>query len=357
MPATINFDKGTFTVRNRPELRAYPETEWQHRLTTREHLTHLRNESSRLGKQVFDIRNSQWWHQQRIAGELCYVNEYKGGALIVRLKTAGGKFNLGHNEDGAFDRYLMDHPGEHVVYSLTSSNNGLESTHTFAATQAGIGSFAIVLAALVLTVNLAIGVAAAEAAVEAGIAVATIFGIEVTVFPEVGIVLAILCFIGLWLAYALGREIMLNLVYENRSKKTIKLVDHYFYNIGEHNPAGPVTLGPLQDVAGFEFYSDIVINVDNSSKFRGIGVSMVFQDENDSTLEICIRNDIYHFPYYTIGFWDGAVIPAYEAYSYCGGELRLEDFNWNNLIVKNRLDPSGFYQYTFAGILSFHDAE
>ncbi|NJK54121.1 MAG: hypothetical protein HC936_17515 [Leptolyngbyaceae cyanobacterium SU_3_3] len=177
-----------------------------------------------------------------------------------------------------------------------------------------------------------------------------------TVFPEVGIVLAILSFIGLWIAYAVGREIVLNLIYENRSKKTIKLVDRYFYNIGENDPGSPVTLSPLQKCDGFEFYSDVAIAVDNYSKIRGIGVSLVFQKDDGSTLVICIRNDIYHDPHYTIGEgWPSAEI----AYEECvNGELILEDVEWGrDLIVKNRLDPREFNQYTFAGIISFHDAK
>lgn len=104
-------------------------------------------------------------------------------------------------------------------------NNGLESTHTFNATNAGMASVPILCVLLALTANLASGMAAAEAAVAAGGAAATVFGIQVTVIPVVGIVLAILGFIGIWIANAIGREIVLNIIYENRSKKTITLVD------------------------------------------------------------------------------------------------------------------------------------
>ncbi|NJK54122.1 MAG: hypothetical protein HC936_17520 [Leptolyngbyaceae cyanobacterium SU_3_3] len=168
MPAAIHFNKSIFTVKNKPDYRSQPEIEWAHRLTTRAHLTFFRDESLRVGKQVFDIRNSQWWHKQTIDGEICYINEREGSVLTVRLKTADGKFNLSHNEDGSFDRHLMDSPGENTVYSLTSSNNGLESTHTFSVTQAGIGAAVAVLAALVMTVNLAVAMTAADAAIAAG---------------------------------------------------------------------------------------------------------------------------------------------------------------------------------------------
>jgi hypothetical protein len=45
---------------------------------------------------------------------------YQGCILEVRLKTANGKLNLTHNQDGAFDRHLLDNPGENTVYSITS---------------------------------------------------------------------------------------------------------------------------------------------------------------------------------------------------------------------------------------------
>ncbi|NJK54123.1 MAG: hypothetical protein HC936_17525 [Leptolyngbyaceae cyanobacterium SU_3_3] len=265
MPATIQITDGTFTVNNNPDFRAQPEKEWAHRLMTRAHLNYLGDEK------LFNVGDSRW-AQQTIDGEVCYGHEYEGCLLVVRLKTADGKLNLSHNKDGSFDRYLMDLGGQNVVYSLTSSNNGVESTHTFSTTQAGVASIPIICVCLAMTCSYANAAASAEAAVAGEEAVLTLCGVEVevTTVPVVGIILAILGLIGMWIVWAIEVEIMLNLIYENRSKqKTISLVDRYFYNIGDHNPAGPVTLDPLQKSNGFEFYSDVVITVDNNSKFRG----------------------------------------------------------------------------------------
>jgi len=195
-------------------------------------------------QKLFDVSDKRW-ASATVDGEVCYAHEYEGCVLTVRLRTSNGKLNLSHNADGAFDRHLMGNPGENTVYSITSSNNGLESTHTFTVQSAGVASLTIIFAALVFTVNLANATAAAEAAVAAEEAVATFLGVETTVFPAVGVVVAVLAFIGIWIAYAVGREIMLNITYENRSSKSIKLVDHYAYNIGD-NSLIPVTLDPLQ---------------------------------------------------------------------------------------------------------------
>ncbi|WP_433937358.1 hypothetical protein AB3662_22260 [Sorangium cellulosum] len=349
MQAAIKFNESTFTIKNRSDFRAEPEKEFQHRLKTREHLAYLQD------MKLFDVSDSRW-AKATVDGEVVYGHEYNGSVLTVRLKTRDGKLTLSHNEDGPLDRHLMDNPGESTVYSITSSNNGLESTHTFAVQSAGVASLTIVFAALVFTVNLANGAAAAQAAIDAGEAVATFCGVETTIFPGVGIVIAVLAFIGVWIAYAVGREIMLNLIYENRSSKTITLVDHYVYNIGDSKLID-ATLSPLQKVGPFDFYSDVVVNIDNYSKIRGIGVSMKFQKEDGSSLIICIRNDIYHDAQYTIAqFPKGDTTSAEDAYNRCSGALRTSDFAWGDLIVKNRLDEEGFQKYNFSGIISFHDA-
>ena len=350
MEASVKIDSSAFTIRNAPDFRAHPEREFAHRLKTRDHLAYLQAEK------LFDVSSSRW-AKSTIDGEVCYGHEYQGCLFIVRLKTANGKFNLNHNEDGAFDRHLLEHPGENTVYSITSKNNGLESTHSFNATSAGMASVPIICVFLALSVALASSLSAAQAATAAGIAVATVFGINVTVVPVVGLVLAILGFIGLWIAEAIGREIVLNLVYENRSKRTITLVDHAVYNIGD-NPLLPATLAPPRKDGIFELYDDVVVCIDNDSKYRGIGVSMKFQKDDESSLVICIRQDIYKDPHYTIvPLAKGDTTSAQQVYDGCtSGGLVTEDFRWGDVVVKNRLDPQGFKQYKFAGIIAFNDA-
>jgi hypothetical protein len=171
--------------------------------------------------------------------------------------------------------------------------------------------------------------------------------------------LAVLAFIGIWIAYEIGREIVVNLVYENRSAtQTLTLVDHYLYDLADTGPKLPVALGPLSDVDGFEFYDDAVIDEDNVSKYRGIGVSMKFQKQDGSSVVICIRNDMYHDPHSSIvTLAPGDTTSPYDVYSNCtSGGLVDNNFPWGNLVVKNTVDPVKFNQYTFAGIFSFNDA-
>ena len=175
MAASIKFDESTFTVSNKPQFRAQPDVEFEHRLKTREHLTFLRD------NKLFDVRDSRW-AKKTIKGEVIYAHEYMDCLLVVRLTTADNTMNLTHNEDGSLDRRLMDDPGEKVVYSITSENNGIESNHFFKSSTIGLSSVAIICAALAMTVSLANGLVAAEAALAAGAEVATIFGLETTVF-------------------------------------------------------------------------------------------------------------------------------------------------------------------------------
>jgi hypothetical protein len=350
MSASITINSSSFSIVNKPEFRAQPEKEFEHRLQTRAHLTYLQDE------QLFDVRDPRWG-KRTIDGEVCYAHAFEGGLLIVKLETADGKMNLTHNEDGTFDRHLMDNPGQETVYSITSKNNGMESTHTFNAMNAGMASIPILCLCVAMTVVLATGLAAAQAAVAAGTAVAALFGINVTVFPAVGIVIAVLAFIGVWIVYAIGREIVLNLIYENRStNKTLTLVDHYVFNIGD-NPLPPRPLKPLSQKGGGEVYDDVVVNIDNVDKFEGVGVSMKFQKEDGTSLVICIRQDIYKDPHYTIkSFPTGDKTSAEQVYNDCtSGGLVTKDIPWGDLVVKNCVDPKGFNQYKFAGIFSFND--
>jgi hypothetical protein len=292
-------------------------------------------------------------------GEVAYAHQYEGCMLIIRLKTANGMLNLSHNEDGTFDRHLMDNPGENTVYSITSKNNGLESSQTFSAQSAALASVGIVLAALAFTVTLASGIMATLATEYVVTAIAETIGVELNVLlPGLGIALAVLAFVGIWIAYSVGREIMLNLIYENRSSsKNITLVDHCVYNIGD-NHLMPTALPPLQSFPPFEFYSDVVVNIDNYSKIRGIGVSMKFQKSDETSLVVCIRNDIYKSAHYSIVTLEkGDKTSAQDVYNSCSGDLITTDIKWgSDLLVKNRLNQQDFNSYNFSGIISFHDA-
>ena len=252
----------------------------------------------------------------------------------------------------------MSEPGADAIYSITSSNNGLVSSHTFSVESAGLSAIGIIFAALAFTISLANGIAATAAAAVAGTAVATFCGVSTaTLIPGIGIAIAVLAFIGVWIAYGVGREIMVNLIWENRSSKALKLVDHAVYNIGDNPLRAPVALPALQSIPPFEFYSDVVVNIDNNSKIRGIGVALKFEKPDGTSLIICVRNDIYHQAHYSIqSYPKGDSTSAQSAYDNCGGPLVTTDVPWgSDLVVKNRLNPDGFNNYNFAGIISFHD--
>lgn len=349
---TIKFKESGFSIKNKAEFRDKPELDFIHRLKTRDHLEYI------TSQKLFDVADPRW-AKATVDGKVYYAHEYQESILVVELKTSDGRFSLSHNDDGAFDRHLMDNPGENTVYSITSKNNGLESSQTFSSMSAGLSSTGILLAALAFTTSLASGVAAMEAAAYVASAFAATVGVELNVLvPGIGLALAVLAFIGIWIAYSVGREIMLNLVFENRSNKTITLVDHYAYNIGD-NQLMPVALPPLQSFPPFEFYSDVVVNIDNYSKIRGIGIAMKFQKEDKTSCLICIRNDIYHVPHYTIAtLAKDDNTSAQDAYNNCNGDLVTTDFKWGtDLVVKNRLDQKGFGSYNFSGIMAFNDVK
>lgn len=352
LQGNINFKDSGFKVQNLPAFRADPMKEYAHRLQTRAHLEYLND------RKLFDVSKPEW-AKATVDGEVVYAHEYEGCILTLRLKTADGKLNLTHNEDGTFDRHLMGTPGENTVWSITSSNNGLVSTQTLSIETTGITALALVIAALGFTVSLATGIAAADAAVAAAAVLADYFvgSIISASASGIGIALAVLAFIGIWIAYSVGREIIVNLAYENRSTtKTIMLTDHYVYNIGD-NKLTSAKLPPLTSVPPFEFYSDVVVQVDNYSKIRGIGVSMKFQRDDGSFLIICIRNDIYKYPRYTIkAYPKGDTTSAQNAYDNCNGDFVPGDFTWgSDLVVKNTLDVAPFNNYNFSGIFSFND--
>jgi len=356
MSASIKFKESSFKARNKTEFRADPMKEFTHRLNTRHHLKYMQDEK------LFDVRDDRW-AKHTIDGEVCYAHRYEGGTLIVKLKTADGKLNLSHNEDGTLDRHLMDNPGQNTVLTITSKNNGMESHLIFRTETIAYSSIAIVCAALGMTVALASGLIAAEAAVAAGEVVAATFGIQANVLlPGIGIALAVLALIGMWIAYEIGREIVVNLIYENRSaNKALTLVDSHIYDIPipDDMPKLPVKFNHLcTDDDGFEWYSAVVIDADNENKYKGVGVSMKFQKEDGASLVICIRQDIYKDPHYTIkAFPAGDKTSAEQVYNDCtSGGLVTQDTPWGDLVVKNTLTPDPFNKYKFAGIFSFNDA-
>lgn len=275
-------------------------------------------------------------------------------------------FRVHHKDHNrSFDHFLKNHPGENTVYSLTSSNNGLESTNTISSATVGFSSTGIIIAGLIFTFQAAAATAANAAilAADAAAQIASVIGIEVNVaVPGAGIILTVLAFIGIWIAYSIGRNIILNLIYENRSSKTLTLVDFAAYNIGSR-PIKDRILKPLSEVTigtppvTFDFYDDVVIDLTNYSKYKGVGVSLKFQKPDKTNLIVCIRNDIHKDPHYGISVVDDETAESF--YENCTGsedDRNFKDYAWgDDIVVKNNLDSEGWKSYNFNGIISFHD--
>lgn len=349
--AEIEATDSAFEIRVPTSLRSQPELEFTHRLQTRDHLSYLKNEK------LFDVNDSRWG-KKIVDGKTVYFHKFQGCILLATLEHP--KFKLNDSDNTLFDQHLKSNPGEITVFSLTSQNNGIESSHTITLSTVGLASIPIILAGIVLTYNLATGVAAAadaaaiaEAAalVEEEIVEAVGMPLRLSI-PGIGIILSILALIGIWVAYLIGRNIILNVIYENRSSKTITLVDHSVWNIGDKKLNNAV-LKPVKTVNGIDYYTDVVIDVANDSKYMGVGLSLKFEKEDKTHLIICIRNDIYKQPYYSIAVSEDT---AEQFYNKCNSQLDKKDFEWGkDLIVKNNLDADGFQHYNFNGIISFHD--
>src|SRR5262249_54868764 len=101
----------------------------------------------------------------------------------------------------------------------------------------------------------------------------------------------------------------------------------------------------------------VVVNVDNVSKFNGVGVSMKFQQDDGTSLVLCVRNDIYKDPHYSATLLKkDEKKTAQQVYDECTiGGLPTQDPTWGTFKVTNRLDKQSFNNYKFLGIISFND--
>lgn len=347
MSATYEVKSSAFKIKVPSAQRNQPELEFEHRKKTGNHLSYLKNEN------LFNINDPRWGKKTE-NGQAIYFHRYEGTLLTVTLEHP--KFKLSHSDNTLFDQHLQDNPSENTVFVLTSKCDGIESTHTMTASTMGFTSVGLVVAGLSFTYGVALGVEAAEAAALAGTEITMVLGMEVNVVaPGVGVVLAILALIGVWIAWAVERNIFINVIYENRSSKTIKLVEHYAYNIKDDGKVDKVVLTPfVPDPDGFDSYDDVVFDVANDWKNYGIGLSLKFQKEDGSHLIICFRNDIHYSANYCIAVSNDSPYNVY--YNCVSGTVSKEDFKWDNVVVKNCIDTEDFKNYKIHGIISFHDS-
>lgn len=110
--------------------------------------------------------------------------------------------------------------------------------------------------------------------------------------------LAILAFIVMLSMYLGARNIVLNLRYENRGKRTLQLVECHAYDIDDITT--PVDVQGLHTEDGFDICDRVSYQNANLSKYK-------------------------------------------------------HDYESGPLTIRNFLDPAGFEEYKFTGIFSFHD--
>lgn len=320
------------------QFRGAPEVEVRHREETRKHLEYISSHK------LLNVGGEAWGHHT-IGTNDVYAHFYGDHSLKVVVPQKGA------NADG---------PTEHIVVDIHSTDqDGNETRMTMSAGTFGMSEIAIAITCLALVTKVGISSMLAEdAIVEAGVAAGEAMGeeaVEITaaeVLGPVGIALAILAFIVMLGMYLGARNIALNLRYENRSKRVLHLVECYAYDLDDIKT--PVDVKGLHIQDDFDVYDCVSYQNTNESKYKGVGLSLAFTCDGAGRLLICIRNDIYGNPQMNIAVAEQS---AQEFYSNCnGGDKQLtHDVEWGPLIVKNYLDPAGFNDYKFAGIISFHD--
>jgi hypothetical protein len=322
------------------QFRGSPEVEVRHRAETRDHLEYI------TANKLFNVGGSAWGHHS-VGADDVYAHFYGDHSLKVVVPKKGA--------DPAG-------PTEHIIVNIHSTDqDGNETRMTMSAATFGMTEIAIAITCLALVAKVGIASMLAEdAIVEAGVLAGEAMGeeaVEITaaeVLGPVGIALAILAFIVMLGMYLGARNIALNLRYENRSKRAVRLVECFAYDVDDIKV--PVDVKGLHMMDGFDVYDCISYQNTNESKYKGVGLSLAFTGDGAGRLLVCIRNDIYGNPQMNIAVSDQS---AHAFYDNCnGGNRQLNhDVAWGPLTVKNYLDPDGFNNYKFSGIISFHEKE
>jgi hypothetical protein len=367
MPQITFADQGSKFAMGAPsKYRDRPEFDWAHRMKARDHVSYL------MAHKFLDPQkpNSEWGEKTH-EGEDWYYHEYQGNFMMITVRTEDNRVKFNHKDIASFDTFLEDTPSANVIFDIRYIDNGTDyvSTCQMSGLAVGLTTAGLVLAGVAFFCVAAFEGFASEGTIAAAILAAT--GLELNVIiPGAGIILCVLAFIGIFLAYELGRNIEINISVQNRSSQDLKIVNYYFYNISEENIPkttrdiyqkindGGVTMKKLHEVKekGLPFPLDVYdifdVQIVNYSKYKGIGLALKFIDSADHPITIAIRNDIYHDGRLGV-FMNG--VSAEAAYSGAGLEYTAPlKHDWGGGVIKITLDPEKFHKYNFAGIISFH---
>lgn len=360
--STLTFSDGITHIYGTKKHRNNPQIELTFNQDTRRHLKFIKDNN------WFDITNTSHWGCQEQNGKTYYYNEYEGNILYLTAMLENGQHALSMGNNRAFDEYLKDNPGSKVLFTISyvdGNGNDIQSELKLTLYGTELSSIGFLIGGLTCAAFFAYGVgSAAEAAAAAGETVGAILGESLSIdLPAAGIILCILTFVGIWLAYIIERQISINISYENRTKDDVYLTDVYTYNMeGAKVPNLPCTISGLskETIPGvpfpMEYYSMFQAAVANSWKCAGIGLSLKFANiagrPQDDGVVICLRNDIYKDPHLTVMMTD---LTAEEVYSNYGNDGNIPPnggAEWGQKQISFALDAQGFNNYTFNGVIA-----
>ncbi len=363
---TFNDEGSRFMMKTPRKYRGQPQLDWDHRMKARAHVGYLQ------ANKLINVENDKVWGKKTYKGQDWYYHTYQGNTMLVTVRSADRQVKLSHQNNASLESFLKDTPAANVIFDIHYIDDGTDyvSTCQMSAMAVGLTSVGLVIAAVGFFAVAAFGGFAIEGAAAAFIAEA--IGMELNVvIPGAGIILCVLAFIGIWLAFELGRNIEVNVIFENRSNQDLKIVDYSFYNIAEdHIPdatkkiyaaikSGGLPMRKLReipppepDLPPLDEYDTFDTQVVNYSKYKGIGLAFKFLDSNNKPITIAIRNDIYKDGYYRVTVDGESAADAYNnADSNYAGPF---EFTWSGGTLKFTLDKVKFHNYNFAGIISFH---
>lgn len=376
--ASITFkDEGSnFEMMTPRKYRNDPATAWTHRMKARAHVDFLQS------NKFLNVEKAPWG-MTTYEGQDWYHHTYEGNTLLITVRSKDGQHKLNHSNNAALENFLKDTPEQDTIFELRYVDDGTDyiSTCQMSALAVGLTSVGLVIAGVALFATAALGTfeVTSEIGIAIGAAVLEATGVELNVvLPGIGVVLIVLALIGLWIAYAIGRNISLNLTFENRSKQNLKIVDYMLYNLpADHfkdrkfedikKPGGMPMLGLHESVKGgipVDSYDTFDVALVNYSKYKGVGLAFKFTDAANNPFTVAFRNDIYYEGHFLVGTGDNPALvqSAQSAYDNAGqaypGAVSVPWYDGQKKAkgyIRLNLDAAGFHEYKFAGIISFHD--
>ena len=319
------------------------DTEWNLIKNTHDHLSYLHD------KNLSNITDQAQW----------------GKRYDEKLKTT---IYVHFYQDHEIKVYKLDDQGmpNPVVTISSHDGNGNETRLMMSASTFGVTEVGLVVAALATVLYIGYGAMAAEDALLAASAAASVVeGEEVLISSSIeggplALALIILSFVIILIVFLVERNMVFNITIENHTNTDVSLVDCYAYDVdpirNEKDPPFPVALPARTSLDGFDTYHLIDYQNTNKSKVKGVGLSMVFRSSKASSdLNICIRNDIYYHGSFCIKSGTGQ--SAKDFYYACsqGAQALNNDYEWGELLVQNRFDDAKFNEYQFIGLISFNE--